>query len=413
MVDCPLPGGADESHFVCSPQQIRLLAIAVNVTVYLVAISAAAYLICSRERQPLRKTLKGSLLTEDQKNQISNALRLISKCMKNRSPENEENSVKATQEMTKQTQLNLIKAAHSIEVPVPDARETIFERTVQQVFSNEAQRKELFALIKESTCLSTKIKLDVLEVFEPKGWVKRKIRDVKKKCGEAVKITLTMMKGVLAALVALLLIPLPEIKDLYTIVSLNIFHQDVIQGRNRLIDNIPLEDFVTVLSVIYGFTFLLKLVEARSNSVSSTSWHHWIPFVPDVEIALRTIQEIIRRYQKNSKMQSMIDNLDDNEEANDEWAKVVDMAHEIEETNINIEVLGDKKREIKVISCFGDILQGCILMVLLLRTDLRVRSLLQFASVCRKIGIDPRKGAAAGELCNFCNNMISFQMLLC
>ena len=317
--------------------------------------------------------------------------------MKNRSPENEENSVKATQEMTKQTQLNLIKAAHSIEVPVPDARETIFERTVQQVFSNEAQRKELFALIKESTCLSTKIKLDVLEVFEPKGWVKRKIRDVKKKCGEAVKITLTMMKGVLAALVALLLIPLPEIKDLYTIVSLNIFHQDVIQGRNRLIDNIPLEDFVTILSVIYGFTFVLKLCKARSSSISSTSWHHWIPFVPDAEIALRTFQEIRRRYKMNSMMQYSIDHIEESKEANSEWVKIVNMAEKIEEANINIEVLGDRKREIKVIGCFGDILQGCVLMVLLLRTDLRVRSLLQFASVCRNIGIDPKNGGTPGK----------------
>ena len=206
-----------------------------------------------------------------------------------------------------------------------------------------------------------------------------------------------MIKGTLAAMLGLLLIPLPEIKDLYTIVSLKIFHQDIIQGRNELIDNIPLEDFVTILSVIYGFTFVLKLVKARSSSISSTSWHHWIPFVPDAEIALRTIQEIRKRYQLTSMMQFTIDNLDDSEEANGEWTKIVTLAADIDETNIDLEVLGDRKREIKVIGCFGDILQGCILMVLLLRTDLRVRSLLQFASVCRNIGLDPKNGGTPGE----------------
>ena len=396
VVNCP-NSGADESSFVCIPQQIRQLSIGVNLAVYLVAISAATFLLCSIGRQALRKALKEKTLIEEQKKQISNAVRLISQYMNNPSSENEENVTMSIQKMPKPTQLNLIKVAHSIEVRVSDSTENIFESTVQLVFSDEAQKKELFALIKESTCLSTKIKLDVLAVFEPKGWVQRKVLELTKKLPQANKITLAMIKGTLAAMLGLLLIPLPEIKDLYTIVSLKIFHQDIIQGRNELIDNIPLEDFVTILSVIYGFTFVLKLVKARSSSISSTSWHHWIPFVPDAEIALRTIQEIRKRYQLTSMMQFTIDNLDDSEEANGEWTKIVTLAADIDEANINLEVLGDRKREIKVIGCFGDILQGCILMVLLLRTDLRVRSLLQFASVCRNIGLDPKNGGTPGE----------------
>ena len=396
VVNCP-KSGADESSFVCIPQQIRQLSIGVNLAVYLVAISAATFLLCSMGRQALRKALKEKTLIEEQKKQISNAVRLISQYMNNPSSENEENVTMSIQKMPKPTQLNLIKVAHSIEVRVSDSTENIFESTVQLVFSDEAQKKELFALIKESTCLSTKIKLDVLAVFEPKGWVQRKVLELTKKLPQANKITLAMIKGTLAAMLGLLLIPLPEIKDLYTIVSLKIFHQDIIQGRNELIDNIPLEDFVTILSVIYGLTFALKLIESRSNTVSSASWHHWIPFVPDIEIALRTIQEVIKRHEVNLMMQYTIDNLEDNEDANSEWLKIVNMALEIEESNLNIEVLGDKKRQIKVVTCIGDILQGCILMVLLLRTDLRIRSLLQFSKMCRKIGIDPKKGDGSGE----------------
>ena len=395
-VDCTL-SEADESHFVCSSQQIKLLVVIGNMTIYLVAFGSATFLICSRRKQPLRATGKESTLTEEQKKQISKSLGQISKYMKDRSLEKEEIMTKSIQEMPKQTQLNLIKVTHSIEVRVSDAMENIFEDTVKSVFSKKAEGKQLFALIKESMCLPTKIKLDVLEAFEPKGWMTRKSLDLKKRCSEAAKVNLVMIKGILTSLVALLLIPLPEIKDVITIVSLKIFHQDVIQKRNNLIDNIPLDDFVTVLSVIFGFTFVLKLVEARSSSVSSASWHHWIPFVTDIEIVLRTIQEVIKRHKMKLMMQYTIYNMEDNEEGNSEWLKIVNMAQEIEESNLNIEVLGAKKRQIKVIACFGDILQGCILMVLLLRTDLRIRSVLQLASMSRKIGIDPRKGGASGK----------------
>ena len=242
------------------------------------------------------------------------------------------------------------------------------------------------------------LKLDVLEVFEPQGLVKRTLQGLNIKCNQAVRITFVMIKGILAALFWLLVIPLPEIKDLITIVSIKIFHQDVIQGRAHLIDNIPLDNFVTVLSVIYGLTFILKLVEAHLSSVSHTSWIHWIPFVTDIEIALKKIQEIVERYKSKLNMQSIIDDdLDDSEQATSKWKKIVDIAQEIEEVDINTEVLGAKRREIRVISCLGDILQGCVLMLLLLRTDLRIRSIFQFASVCHQIGLDPRQGGRAGK----------------
>ena len=394
-VDCPLTG-ADESHFVCSPQQIRLLVITINLTLYLVALGSASYLICSTTRGACPKE---NILTEIQKKQISDTLRQISKYMNDCCTENEENITKSIQDMPVQTQLNLIKVAHSTEVGFLDnSMENIFEATVRQVLCNEAREKMFFALIKESTNFSTNLKLDVLEVFEPQGLMKRTLQGLNIKCNQAVRITFVMIKGILAALFWLLVIPLPEIKDLITIVSIKIFHQDVIQGRAHLIDNIPLDNFVTVLSVIYVLTFILKLVEAHSSSVSHTSWIHWIPFVTDIEIALKKIQEIIERYKRMTNMQHIIDdNLDDDEQATSKWMKIVEMAQEIEEVDIKTEVLGTKRREIRVISCLGDILQGCVLMLLLLRTDLRVRSVFQFSSMCHQFGLDPRKGDTAGK----------------
>ena len=46
-IDCPLTR-ADKSHFVRSPQQIKLLAISINLAIYLVALGSATFLIRSK-----------------------------------------------------------------------------------------------------------------------------------------------------------------------------------------------------------------------------------------------------------------------------------------------------------------------------------------------------------------------------
>ena len=88
VINCPITG-ADESSFVCIPQQIRQLSVGVNVAVYLVAISAATFLICSIGRQAIRKESEENTLTEEQKKQISNTLELINKYMNDHRSENE------------------------------------------------------------------------------------------------------------------------------------------------------------------------------------------------------------------------------------------------------------------------------------------------------------------------------------
>ena len=66
-----------------------------------------------------------------------------------------------------------------------------------------------------------------------------------------------MIKGIMAASIGLLSIPFQDTKDLVTIICLiKIFHQEVIQGRIELIDNMPLEEFITSLSMVYGFQFI-------------------------------------------------------------------------------------------------------------------------------------------------------------
>merc|ERR1712018_313979 len=94
------------------------------------------------------------------------------------------------QRMPTQTQLSLIHVAHSIEVRGPDATESFFESTVLRVFAKKAQKKALLALVKEDTDFSSKVKLDIMEVFEPKGRLARARLAGEQKCSQNVVTTL-------------------------------------------------------------------------------------------------------------------------------------------------------------------------------------------------------------------------------
>ena len=63
---------------------------------------------------------------------------------------------------------------------------------------------------------------------------------------------------------------------------------------------------------------------------------------------------------------------------------------------MNIENLDLQKKEIKKVSILGDILLGSILIILLLRPDLRIRSFFEGVSVSGSLGIDLKKLGTLG-----------------
>ena len=200
--------------------------------------------------------MKKKQLEEGAKSQIEKVLGQLRHFVKSPTPTNEENLRKGMKRMSKENQLTLLKACHSLEVKGPEVMESLFEPAVHKMFSTDSQRTALYGLVKEDRHSSTKLKVDVLEAFEPKGCLTKMTLALEKKCSQSVKVTLVMIKGVLGSTIGLLSIPLQDTKDLVTIISLKIFQQTVIQGRIELIDNMPLEEFITTLGVIYGLQFI-------------------------------------------------------------------------------------------------------------------------------------------------------------
>ena len=243
----------------------------------------------------------------------------------------------------------------------------MFETTMEKIFFKKSEQTALLNLIKEDPNSSKKLKMDVLKALEPKGYLSNLGASLDEKLSPNFKIALAMVVEICLASLGLFLIFVQETKDILTILSIHTFHQDVIQGRIHLIDNLPLMEFVAILSVIYGFTFLIKLLSAVTNAGSTPNgeahschinifnWRlnpHWIPFVAEIVIGFQYIQQIVRNFKSKLAMYKVIDNLDDNrEEQIKAWNKIVDIAQGIEYVDLQRETLTGKRKKIKIVSC--------------------------------------------------------------
>ena len=197
-----------------------------------------------------------------------------------------------------------------------------------------------------------KILVFVLKALEPKGYLSNLGAALDEKLSPNFKIALAMVVEICLASLGLFLIFVQETKDILTILSIHTFHQDVIQGRIHLIDNLPLMDFVTILSVIYGFTFLIKLLSAVTNAGSTPNGEAHSCHINIFTIGFQYIQQIVRNFKSKLAMYKVIDNLDDNrEEQIKAWNKIVDIAQGIEYVDLQREALTEKKKKTKIVSC--------------------------------------------------------------
>ena len=375
--------------------------------------------------------MKKEELEEGAESQIEKVLDQLRHFVKSPTPTNEENLRKGMKRMSKENQLTLLKACHSLEVKGPEVMESLFEPAVHKMFSTDSQRTALYGLVKEDRHSSTKLKVDVLEAFEPKGCLTKITLALEKKCSQSVKVTLVMIKGVLGATIGLLSIPLQDTKDLVSIICLKIFQQTVIQGRIELIDNMPLEEFITTLGVIYGLQFIVRQMNSvASRFASSQADSHscyidvfrchlnpyWIPFVREIIMALQRIQATIAIFRKKSAMDEMVEKLDALEgegERTKAWREILETSLDIENEHMHIETLGERRTQLKIISTVGDLLQGSILTILLLRPDLRVRSMLKFSSLSGYLGLNVREFGALGNITSQELRMLSSVTINC
>ena len=86
-----------------------------------------------------------------------------------------------------------------------------------------------------------------------------------------------------------------------------------------------------------------------------------------------------------------LDNTINEDQTSAIWNEICATSEEIEATEKRMERNNLKKIKVKIVCCIGDILQGSSLMILMLRSDLRIRGLLGLTKMATNIGVDPSK----------------------
>ena len=400
QVDCKKTG-ADESFSICNPWDVRLIAVTPVLISFLVAICCAIYLACQQDKYARRemKTRNGG------HQKIVRVLKLINKNIQMPGmTENEEQMEKVIHELPMILQLSLARITRNIEVESKDGPMTFFEPAVGSILAQEDHQTAFLVLPKEDENSSTKFKTEVLEELEPEGTISR----IKSQLFEALPYNLRIgfktAKEVIGNLSGMFTIPAQDVKDIGTIVSLNSFHENILQGKD---DVFPLEEFVINLAVVTAVIFLLRRLNSLAENNTEEERNscrcsflgfsfdlHKVPFVTEAFLCIETIKESLHGYKKKEAIQEQLGNLEntDNENETDMiWKKICSTSEDIGQTERRIEANNQKRSAVKIVCCIGDVIQGSALMILMLRRDLRIRGLLGLAKMANNIGTEPSK----------------------
>ena len=117
----------------------------------------------------------------------------------------------------------------------------------------------------------------------------------------------------------------------------------------------------------------------------------WIPFVREICIAMQKMKEIVKIYRNQLILNELVNKVEAEDAVGgiaEAWSNILDLAQNIEQAKISLESLDMQRKQMKMVSILGDILQGSILIVLLLRPDLRVRSFFNSVSMSRSLGLN-------------------------
>ena len=398
-VHCPNTG-ADETFALCNPLDVRFIAVTPVLINFVIALCCAIYLA----RQQDKKERKKLTTNTEGHTEIVRALKLINENVLAPSNENEELMQKEIQELPTILQLSLARITRNIEVKSGDSPMKFFEPAVESILAEEEQQTAFLVLTKEDDISSTKFKTAVMKEMEPKGTSAKIKKQLLKFLPYKLRIGIKTAKEVFGNLSGMFTIPAQDVKDIGTIVSLNYFHENILQGKD---DDFPLEQFVINLAVVTVAIFLLR----RLNSLAENDTEdkgtafccdflrfsfnlHNIPFVTEAFLCIETIKESLAGHKKKEAIQEQLGKLknSDNEDETDEiWKQVCATSEDIGETERRIEDNNKKRSKVKIVCCIGDIIQGSALVILMLRSDLRIRGLLGLSKMANNIGINPSK----------------------
>ena len=398
--DCP--NGLDETLGLCSPdEQICIIPV---LTLYIVTFCLALFFHSNRKQESLRRKPRPEFSTDSL---VTKSLKDLRNFAVNPNEQNENTLENNIRRMGSLAKLELLKISYNIEFTGEASSELVMKTVVGKVFATKSKAKVLLTLVKNSQ-MPTAFKTRVLDLIKMGSMTKLK-NDIEEAIPPKETTYLTLTGDTFNALLQIVLLPSQDIKDLATIATLINFHLNVIQERTNMIDDVPLNTITSLLLGIFVAAQLLKLLVSSSTELPIQVPRcfplgfkcdpRWIPFFTESYLCIRRIQQTWRIFWLKLEILQKLEGLKEIEgDTTSTWEDIQVKSHQINTLSTKIERGNFATKKVKVVAVLGDILQGAVLLVLILRTDLRLRGTLGLANFAGRLNVATRDSDIPGTI---------------
>ena len=318
---------------------------------------------------------------------------------------NEEMLIQGIQKMGLKDKVDLLKDTYNIEIKGQEVRGELMKTTVERVFTLRSEEKSILLLVKNSV-MPTGFKTRVIALLKM-GCMTKTLNYLREKIPPKEMAYLRLVFNICKTSAGILSFPLQDIKDLATILVILNFYNNVIQQRTEMIDNIDLYSVISLLVAIYASAQLLRLRIASSTVLPIKIPRcvpfefecnpGWVPFFTETFISFGKIQNYCQIFtSKLAIIQGLKKIKKGGTDPAQKWKDIQNQSSHMNRMCIKLESLDFEEKKIKITAVLGDIVQGAVLLVLLLRSDLRIRGILGIANLASRLNMDTRTSAISG-----------------
>ena len=281
---------------------------------------------------------------------------------------------KATQKMPLKIRLHLIAVADRLPV---GQYTTLLKPVVQAVIPEGKESQKLLAGVK-SLPIGDGLKNKIFST-QAQGAVTRVKSSILDKVPYKVKNELSVGLSIISEIFNLFTMAMQDVKDLGVIATMFFFYNEVLQQRSWLIDGINLNVYVALLAGIYVYTLLLRLlmrsdVLNKEENKEISVCARMVPFFNELYLSFKIVKGTVNVFKMRRSIAATLENMSEDEEG--AWEDILRTSVKITRAEVKLEKRKRARMRVYLCALLGDVLQACVLSILLLRSDLRVRGAL-------------------------------------
>ena len=371
--DCP--GQEDEAKLLCDSNFLKIMICVVVLFVYSLAL---ALVVCYSCRAGRTKSKKSENRQDRRRQAIKQNLKEIHRIVDQNDKLKRSEIKTITEKMSKKIRLDLIAAAAN--VPTGSQTKTLLKPVVLAAIPEGEDSKEMLIAVKNHS-ISDRLKNKIFSTHAQSTTTRIKAA-ILNKIPNKGKNKLSFFGSISAEVLNLLTTAMQDIKDLGVIATMFFFYNEVLQQRPWLIDGINLNHYVALLSGIYVFNLISRLLRVsntltREENKEISPVVRMIPFFNEIFLSFKIIQGTVKLFKMKATIATSLENQNSKSEDDEAvWEKVTTLTEKINQRELKLEKRKAARMRVKVCSVLGDIMQACVLAILLLRSDLRVRGAL-------------------------------------